>query len=412
MIRRPPRSTLFPYTTLFRSYSAAGLPKRRGRRLEGRRPLATTLNRSRCSMRLKRSDVVAGSLRPNNAEDVAQHYRQNSAGVDSWAAGLEPEIEGGRVDELGIRILDVGADPASADRRRAEVVVDVRTARRARNADVLAGQVEDVVLDVQVRGRARQDDVPIPVGIGVGERIVDDIHLVARRAVAMHVPSVDHVVEDVVANDHVDPIGQIDPVIVVLPVVRRRAAPELPGAEPPDVVDHVLLNDHVARVRRNRGNAEPTALAVASNVVDVVAAEHDVSGAHVDAVVPHPADLKALDPHEARAEVDARIRYALHARCPLAVEYGTPLVLGSEDDPIRGGTAPSDGEHFTAASRVHAVADDHHVARVHEVRRVLNRPQRTRAVARVPVVASRRIHVVAATPTGWGAPRRRLATTG
>src|SRR2546430_5778608 len=50
---------------------------------------------------------------------------------------------------------------------------------------ILAGQVEDVVLDVQVRGRARQDDVPIPVGIRVGERIVDDIHLVARRAVAM-----------------------------------------------------------------------------------------------------------------------------------------------------------------------------------------------------------------------------------
>src|SRR2546422_3416224 len=95
-------------------------------------------------MRLKRSDVVAGSLRPNNAEDVAQHYRQNSAGVDSWAAGLEPEVESGRVDELGIRILDVGADPASADRRRAEVVVDEGAALRPRNADVLAGQVEDV----------------------------------------------------------------------------------------------------------------------------------------------------------------------------------------------------------------------------------------------------------------------------
>src|SRR3712207_8711082 len=26
MIRRPPRSTLFPYTTLFRSYAAASLP--------------------------------------------------------------------------------------------------------------------------------------------------------------------------------------------------------------------------------------------------------------------------------------------------------------------------------------------------------------------------------------------------
>src|SRR2546425_3753514 len=30
MIRRPPRSTLFPYTTLFRSTTAAGRPTRRG----------------------------------------------------------------------------------------------------------------------------------------------------------------------------------------------------------------------------------------------------------------------------------------------------------------------------------------------------------------------------------------------
>src|SRR5947208_10396907 len=30
MIRRPPRSTLFPYTTLFRSYAEAGLPHRAG----------------------------------------------------------------------------------------------------------------------------------------------------------------------------------------------------------------------------------------------------------------------------------------------------------------------------------------------------------------------------------------------
>src|SRR5687768_17766420 len=31
MIRRPPRSTLFPYTTLFRSRGAAGLRRRLGR---------------------------------------------------------------------------------------------------------------------------------------------------------------------------------------------------------------------------------------------------------------------------------------------------------------------------------------------------------------------------------------------
>src|SRR3989442_11925750 len=37
MIRRPPRSTLFPYTTLFRSRGGRELVDRR-RRLQGRRP--------------------------------------------------------------------------------------------------------------------------------------------------------------------------------------------------------------------------------------------------------------------------------------------------------------------------------------------------------------------------------------
>src|SRR5688572_31462348 len=38
MIRRPPRSTLFPYTTLFRSDSAAVRVRRRPRRRVGRPP--------------------------------------------------------------------------------------------------------------------------------------------------------------------------------------------------------------------------------------------------------------------------------------------------------------------------------------------------------------------------------------
>src|SRR5256886_3126943 len=36
MIRRPPRSTLFPYTTLFRSRSGGGRRRRGGRRRGGR----------------------------------------------------------------------------------------------------------------------------------------------------------------------------------------------------------------------------------------------------------------------------------------------------------------------------------------------------------------------------------------
>src|SRR2546427_3390191 len=37
MIRRPPRSTLFPYTTLFRSRPPPSRPSRRARRTESRR---------------------------------------------------------------------------------------------------------------------------------------------------------------------------------------------------------------------------------------------------------------------------------------------------------------------------------------------------------------------------------------
>src|SRR2546429_6990058 len=43
MIRRPPRSTLFPYTTLFRSHNRALVYKRRG-------PCAAPADRRRCSL--------------------------------------------------------------------------------------------------------------------------------------------------------------------------------------------------------------------------------------------------------------------------------------------------------------------------------------------------------------------------
>src|SRR5690242_20856279 len=38
MLRRPPRSTLFPYTTLFRSHSCSALLFREQRRYDGERP--------------------------------------------------------------------------------------------------------------------------------------------------------------------------------------------------------------------------------------------------------------------------------------------------------------------------------------------------------------------------------------
>src|SRR3989454_11004598 len=47
MMRRPPRSTLFPYTTLFRSAGLAGAARRRGRARVARRRTASTLRRTR-----------------------------------------------------------------------------------------------------------------------------------------------------------------------------------------------------------------------------------------------------------------------------------------------------------------------------------------------------------------------------
>src|SRR5476649_2965398 len=53
MIRRPPRSTLFPYTTLFRSPQ-----ERRQQRAPGRRPLPGGRSRDRKSTRLNSSHTV------------------------------------------------------------------------------------------------------------------------------------------------------------------------------------------------------------------------------------------------------------------------------------------------------------------------------------------------------------------
>src|SRR5690349_23077958 len=55
MIRRPPRSTLFPYTTLFRSGGASGVHQ--GHDLGGERTAATGRGRDRKSTRLNSSHV-------------------------------------------------------------------------------------------------------------------------------------------------------------------------------------------------------------------------------------------------------------------------------------------------------------------------------------------------------------------
>src|SRR5437868_12793093 len=57
MIRRPPRSTLFPYTTLFRSRRPAGLAAQAHAAREGRVPVRGGLGGDRKSTRLNSSHV-------------------------------------------------------------------------------------------------------------------------------------------------------------------------------------------------------------------------------------------------------------------------------------------------------------------------------------------------------------------
>src|SRR5437588_6316840 len=83
MIRRPPRSTLFPYTTLFRSRSAVARPDRRS---EHRRVLVVfhhgcrrrTIHRRRLSWRLPSHPWLACPNRPGQSATAARSEEHTS----------------------------------------------------------------------------------------------------------------------------------------------------------------------------------------------------------------------------------------------------------------------------------------------------------------------------------------------
>src|SRR2546427_11108120 len=72
MIRRPPRSTLFPYTTLFRSYTAAGgCP-----RMSGRNPLVAGQAMPFIGIDFGTSNSVAANFQYGQAEVLPNHEGQ------------------------------------------------------------------------------------------------------------------------------------------------------------------------------------------------------------------------------------------------------------------------------------------------------------------------------------------------
>src|SRR3712207_8863043 len=76
MIRRPPRSTLFPYTTLFRSGAAASQARRDGRRdavRAGRGRVRPPPRRRALALRARpRGPVLHGGDRPRSEEHTSE----------------------------------------------------------------------------------------------------------------------------------------------------------------------------------------------------------------------------------------------------------------------------------------------------------------------------------------------------
>src|SRR3712207_7866870 len=77
MIRRPPRSTLFPYTTLFRSTPAGGgrrVGLRRGGRARVRRPGEGRLGRSGASALVQATAAQQGRSEEHTSELQSRQY--------------------------------------------------------------------------------------------------------------------------------------------------------------------------------------------------------------------------------------------------------------------------------------------------------------------------------------------------
>src|SRR2546430_15822643 len=105
MIRRPPRSTLFPYTTLFRSVGVEVLVRREGDELLGVDPLP--LRRQSERLLVWKQEAV-DEARPDRVPDVAlpQHAAQRRIGNAVGVLCFLPDGEhAAHADDRAARLL-------------------------------------------------------------------------------------------------------------------------------------------------------------------------------------------------------------------------------------------------------------------------------------------------------------------
>src|SRR3989449_7244722 len=118
MIRRPPRSTLFPYTTLFRSHDVERVGVAVVRRLvddlrgDARELALHVAGQGRLGPRLDPLDRAGGDRRPRGVRleaAIVAAFAAAAVGIDGHVADLAGEV-GGAVTDLAVE-HDAAADP-------------------------------------------------------------------------------------------------------------------------------------------------------------------------------------------------------------------------------------------------------------------------------------------------------------
>src|SRR5258708_29130397 len=86
MIRRPPRSTLFPYTTLFRSRTGCTSPARQPRVVDPGSPERRGYYEARVSIGTRLTPWRASNIRSDCLEDNAAAFEVEYAGANGTGA--------------------------------------------------------------------------------------------------------------------------------------------------------------------------------------------------------------------------------------------------------------------------------------------------------------------------------------
>src|SRR2546426_11187532 len=114
MIRRPPRSTLFPYTTLFRSYGAARLLGASG---PGVIPIRLRVIGSSTSGPASRDRVFAVQVGAFSAQEKALALQRELAGTGAEASVQQAEVGGRTIYRVRVGRF-ASSEEATATARR------------------------------------------------------------------------------------------------------------------------------------------------------------------------------------------------------------------------------------------------------------------------------------------------------